>query len=240
MNIVIVKNYTELSALAADVICDTVSRNPSATLGLATGSTVLGAYALLRDRCSSGTLSFAQVKVFNLDEYVGLDASNVSSYAHFMSVNLFDGTDFDLRNFHIPCGTSDDPDGECKRYDKLLERNPRNLQLLGLGSNGHIAFNEPMTPFDSRTHVVQLANSTVRDNSRLFDDERQVPRKALTMGIRDIVAAERIVLLASGIGKAQAVFNMIKGNVTVDCPASVLQRHPDATIILDESAASLL
>ena len=240
MKIVTVKNYIELSALAADVICDVLVRNPSATLGLATGSTPLGAYSHLRDRASSGQISFQNVKVFNLDEYVGLDPNSVNSYAHFMKVNLFDGTDMDLRNFHIPCGVARDLDGECKRYDKLLAANPRSIQLLGLGSNGHIAFNEPNTPFDSRTHVVDLAKSTVADNSRLFERDSQVPKSAITMGIRDIMAAERILLLASGLNKAQAVLNMINGKVSVSCPASVLQLHPDATVIIDEDAASLL
>ena len=240
MKIIKVKNYTELSTLAADFICDAVSRNPSATLGLATGSTVLGAYSLLRDRCSSGAVTFKQVKVFNLDEYVGLPQNHVSSYAHFMKVNLFNGTDMNLRNFHIPCGVADSLDEECSSYDLLLEQNPRNLQLLGLGSNGHVAFNEPNTPFDSRTHVVELASSTIADNSRLFDDGSQVPRRAITMGIRDILAAECILLLASGINKAQAVLNMVKGEVSVKCPASILQRHPDVTLIIDEEAAALL
>ena len=240
MKILVVKNYTELSALAADLICDAISRTPSCTLGLATGSTVLGAYAHLRDRHSRGLITLQNVKVFNLDEYVGLDPNNVNSYAHFMKVNLFDGTDMDLRNFHIPCGVAADLEAECKRYDDLLSVSPRNLQLLGLGSNGHIAFNEPSTPFDIRTHVVELAKSTVADNSRLFDDVSQVPKKALTMGIRDIVAAERVLLLASGVNKAQAVLDMIKGEISVNCPASVLQRHPDATVIIDEDAASLL
>ena len=240
MKIITVKNYTELSALAADVICDTLVRNPSATLGLATGSTVLGAYAHLRDRCNSGAITLQNVTVFNLDEYVGLAPAHVQSYAHFMKINLFDGTDMDLHNFHIPCGVATDLSEECKRYDRLLQTNPRNLQLLGLGSNGHIAFNEPSTPFVVRTHVVQLAQSTVADNSRLFEDAGQVPRRALTMGIRDIVAAERVLLLASGANKAQAVRDMIEGEVSVACPASVLQRHPDVTVIIDEAAASLM
>ena len=240
MKIITVKNYAQLSALAADFICDVIVRNHSATLGLATGSTPLGAYSLLRDKCSRGLVSFADVAVFNLDEYVGLDADNPNSYAHFMKVNLFDGTDMNLANFHIPCGVASDLDEECRRYDRLLTANPRNLQLLGLGSNGHVAFNEPSTPFESRTHAVNLAASTVADNSRLFESVSQVPRKALTMGISDIMAAESVLLLASGANKAQAVLDMIRGKVSTNCPASVLQRHPDATVILDEDAASLL
>lgn len=240
MKIIVVKNYTELSALAADMIFEIISFNPSSTLGLATGSTVLGTYAHLRDRCRSGAVSFNQLTVFNLDEYVGLCASNINSYAHFMKVNLFDGTDMNLSNFHIPCGVAQDLQEECKRYDTLLGANPRDLQLLGIGSNGHIAFNEPSTPFDIRTHVVQLAQSTVDDNSRLFDSATQVPRRAITMGIGDIVDAKRIVLLASSVSKAQAVKNMVQGAVSVNCPASILQRHPDVTVILDTYAASLL
>ena len=240
MKIVTVKNYTELSALCADMICETISRNHSATLGLATGSTVLGTYSLLRDRCSRGLLTLKQVKVFNLDEYVGLNASDVNSYAHFMQVNLFDGTDMNLSNFHIPNGVAANLVEECKRYDKLLKANSRDLQILGLGSNGHIAFNEPSTPFNSRTHVVDLAQSTIRDNARLFEDASSVPSKAITMGIADILSAERIVLLASGVNKAQAVRDMVQGKVTVDCPASVLQRHKNVTVILDEAATSLL
>ena len=240
MEIIIAKNYTELSALATDIICDLLVRNPSATLGLATGSTPLGTYAHLRDRCMRGLITLKNVKVFNLDEYVGLAPTSVNSYAHFMKVNLFDGTDMNLANFHIPCGVAGNLEQECRHYDQLLDSNPRNLQLLGLGSNGHIAFNEPNTPFDTRTHVVELAQSTIADNSRLFERERQVPTRALTLGIRDIVSAERILLLASGTNKAQAVFNMIKGEVSEHCPASVLQRHECVTVIIDEDAASLL
>ena len=240
MKVIIVKNYTELSALAADAICETITANQRPILGLATGSTVLGVYSLLRDRCSRGLISLQQATVFNLDEYVGLAPSSVNSYSHFMKVNLFDGTDFDMRNFHIPSGVANDLQAECSRYDAMLSANPRNLQLLGIGSNGHVAFNEPSTPFVSRTHVVQLAQSTVADNSRLFADVSQVPLRALTMGIADVMSAQRIVLLASGAGKAQAVRNMVKGEISVTCPASVLQRHHDATVIVDEAAASLL
>ena len=240
MKVITVKNYAELSAFAADVICDAIIRNPFATLGLATGSTPLGTYSILRDKCSRGLLSLANVKVFNLDEYVGLDGSDPSSYAHFMKVNLFNDTDMNIANFHIPCGVAPDLHDECKSYDSLLTANPRTLQLLGLGSNGHVAFNEPSTPFELRTHVVSLADSTIADNSRLFESVSQVPKKALTMGISDIMAAEGVLLLASGTGKAQAVFDMICGKVSTDCPASVLQRHPNATVIIDEDASSLL
>ena len=240
MKVITVKNYAELSALAADIICDLIVRNPSATLGLATGSTPLGAYSIMHDRFSRALLSFKHVKVFNLDEYAGLGSDSVNSYAHFMKVNLFDGTDMNIANFHIPCGAAKDLEEECRRYDRLLTANPRNLQLLGLGSNGHIAFNEPSTPFESRTHVVELAKSTIADNSRLFEYDSQVPKKAITMGIADIMASERVLLLASGSNKAQAVLNMIRGEISVNCPASVLQRHRDATVIIDEDAASLL
>ena len=162
------------------------------------------------------------------------------SYAYFMKKNLFEGLGIALDQTNIENGTARDEEAECLRYDALQEELPRDIQLLGLGSNGHIAFNEPGTPFGSGTHVVTLADSTVKDNARLFEDISEVPRKAYTMGIKQIMQAKKVLILASGSNKADAVYKMVKGVVTEEVPASVLQIHPDCTLIADEAAAQKL
>lgn len=240
MKVIIVDNYDEMSRTAAEMIAEIVAANPNATLGLATGSTPIGCYKLLADFCADKRLSFANVKAVNLDEYVGLPATHNQSYAYFMRAHLFDHIDINLDNTAIPNGCAENVEEECAHYCDLLERLPRDVQVLGLGSNGHIGFNEPNTPFDCPTHLVELAASTVRDNSRLFDDPNQIPRKAITMGIAEIMQARKILLLASGANKAQAVRDLVKGDVTPACPASVLQRHPDCTVIVDKEASKLL
>ena len=240
MKVITVENYDEMSRVAADMIAEIVTANPDATLGLATGSTPIGCYKLLADFCASKKVSFAHVKAVNLDEYVGLPATHSQSYAYFMRRNLFDHIDIDLGNTAIPNGCADDVEEECANYCGLVERLPRDVQVLGLGSNGHIGFNEPNTPFDCSTHLVELTASTVKDNSRLFDDPNEVPKKAITMGIAEIMQARKIILLASGANKAQAVYNLVKGNVTESCPASILQRHPDCVAIVDKEAGRLL
>ena len=240
MKIIIVDNYDEMSSVAAEYIAEVVELNPNATLGLATGSTPIGCYRLLAEFCNSKRLSFANVKAVNLDEYVGLKATHNQSYAYFMRRNLFDNIDIKLSNTRIPNGSAADVAEECKRYSQLLAENNRDIQVLGLGSNGHIGFNEPNTPFNSTTHLVNLTENTIADNSRLFDDVNDVPRQAITMGISEIMQARKIILLASGANKAQAVRDMVKGEVTDKCPASVLQRHPDCVVIVDKPAASLL
>ena len=240
MKIIIIKDYEELSRRGARVMLETVKGNPYAVLGLATGTTPLGLYAhMIADHEKCGT-SYAHVRTVNLDEYKGLERSHPQSYAYFMHRNLFNGLDIDPANTNIENGMAEDEAKECARYDALLEQLPRDLQLLGLGSNGHIAFNEPGTPFGSGTHVVTLAESTVEDNARLFDDISEVPRKAFTMGIRQIMQAKKILILASGANKADAVYKMVKGDVTESVPASVLQLHPDCILIADREAASKL
>ena len=240
MKIVITKDYEELSRRGARFFLDAVKANPYAVLGLATGTTPLGLYAhLIADHELYGT-SYAHVRTVNLDEYKGLPKTHEQSYAYFMRKNLFDGLDIDPANTNIENGMAADEGAECARYDALLEQLPRDLQLLGLGSNGHIAFNEPGTPFGSNTHVVSLAESTVKDNARLFDDISEVPRKAFTMGIQQIMQAKKILILASGANKADAVYKMVKGEVTEQVPASVLQLHPDCVLIADREAAAKL
>ena len=240
MKIIITKDYEELSRRGARFLLDAVKANPYAVLGLATGTTPLGLYAhLIADHELYGT-SYAHVRTVNLDEYKGLPKTHEQSYAYFMRKNLFEGLKIDPENTNIENGMAADEEKECARYDALLERLPRDIQLLGLGSNGHVAFNEPGTPFSSGTHVVTLAESTVKDNARLFSDISEVPRKAFTMGIRQIMQAKKILILASGANKADAVFKMVKGEVTEQVPASVLQLHPDCILIADKEAAAKL
>ena len=240
MKVLIVKDYEQMSRIAADIIADIVRRNPSAVLGLATGSTPVGMYKLLSQFVEEKKTSFKMVRTVNLDEYVGLGAEHEQSFAHFMRTHLFDSVDVAPNNTHIPNGLADDPQSECDRYHRLLQQLPQDVQVLGLGSNGHIGFNEPDTPFDSTTHTVRLAESTVRDNARFFASREEVPQTAITMGISEIMNARKIIVLASGKNKAQAVKAMVEGEVTPACPASVLQNHADCTVIVDEDAASLL
>ena len=240
MKIIITKNYGELSDKAAEVVHGVVKQNPRAVLGLATGTTPLGLYAkMITDHRENGT-DYSKVRTVNLDEYKGLPKTHEQSYAYFMRKNLFDGLGITSEQTNIENGTAKDEKAECLRYDALLEELPRDIQLLGLGSNGHIAFNEPGTPFESGTHIVTLAESTMKDNARLFKDISEVPRQAFTMGIRQIMQAKKVLILASGANKAEAVCKMVKGDVTESVPASVLQLHPDCVLIADEAAAKLL
>ena len=219
---------------------DVVKINPYAVLGLATGTTPLGVYKrLIADHLKNGT-SYKHIRAVNLDEYKGLSAIHPQSYAYFMRKNLFENIDIDLDNTYIENGTAEDESAECKRYDKLLKLLPRDLQLLGLGENGHIAFNEPNTPFDSTTHIVNLTESTIKANSRFFNDISDVPKQAFTMGMKSIMQAKKILILASGEIKAKAVYKTVKGEVNVNCPASILQKHPDCTLVVDKSAGKLL
>jgi glucosamine-6-phosphate deaminase len=240
MKIIIVKDYEKVSDKAFEIMKEVVSGNPEAVLGLATGTTPLGLYArMIADHEENGT-SYARVKAANLDEYAGVGKDNPNSYAYFMRKNLFDKIDIKLENTHIENGMALNADAECKRYAELLANMPRDIQVLGIGSNGHIAFNEPGTPFDSVTHTVELAESTVRDNARLFDRIEDVPRKAFTMGLSEIMQAKKILILATGANKADAVYGMIRGEVTEQLPASVLRKHPDCVLICDEAAGSRL
>ena len=240
MNVIIAKNYDEMSKKAFEIMKATVESKKNATLGLATGSTPIGLYEeMIADHKTCGT-SYAEVSTFNLDEYVGLDYSSDQSYAYFMRDHLFDHIDIKLENTNIENGKAADPAAECARYNALLAKSTIDLQILGIGSNGHIAFNEPGTPFDSVTHVVDLTESTIKDNSRLFASIDEVPRQAFTMGLANIMAAKRILVLANGANKAKAVYGMLRGEITEALPASILQKHQDCTLICDESAAALL
>lgn len=239
MKVIVVKDYEQMSDKAFEIMKQVVVNNPSAVLGLATGTTPIGLYKRMIEDCKNGT-SYKNIKTVNLDEYKGLDVTSDQSYVYFMRDNLFNHVDIDLNNTNIENGKAENAEEECARYNALLDELQQDIQLLGLGSNGHIAFNEPGTPFGSVTHVVDLQESTIKDNARLFNDISEVPRQAFTMGLKNIMNAKKILILASGANKAKAVYGMIHGEVTESLPASVLQLHPDCTLIIDESAASLL
>ncbi len=240
MKIIIAKDYEELSQKAFEVMAAVLDQNPNAVLGLATGSTPVGLYEKMAEDHRKTGRSYKGVSAFNLDEYVGLSADNDQSYRYFMRKNLFDKIDIDLNKTEIENGLAPVAEEECLRYNALLAKTPRDIQLLGIGANGHIAFNEPGTPFDTETHVVDLTQNTIEMNARFFKDISEVPRRAFTMGPKNIMDARRILILASGANKADAVYGMVKGTVTEDLPASILQRHPDCVLIADKEAAARL
>ena len=230
----------EVGVAAADTIADLIEENPHAVIGLATGSTPIETYRLLAERHRHG-LSFSQITTFNLDEYVGLSPEHPKSYHCYMDDHLFSQIDVDRSRTHIPKGDVEDVNLEGERFErKITNAEGVDIWLLGIGSNGHIAFNEPGCARDSRTRVVQLANETITANSRFFDSPDEVPRFAITAGIDTIMAADRILLLACGSNKAKAVAEAVTGPTSPDCPASFLQEHLDCTFLLDDSAASLL
>ena len=240
MKVIIAKDYEEMSKKAFEVMREVVKGNPRAVLGLATGSTPIGLYKNMIEDHKRNCASYREIRTVNLDEYAGLDYSSDQSYVYFMRSNLFDYIDIDLKNTNIENGKAADRQAECDRYNRLLEGMQQDIQVLGIGSNGHIAFNEPGTPFGSVTHIVDLAESTIKDNSRMFKSIDEVPRQAFTMGLKNIMNAKKILILANGANKAKAVYGLVKGEVTEAVPASVLQLHPDCTLVCDEAAAALL
>lgn len=239
MRIIKAKTYEEMSLAAADHIMAQILWKQNSVLGLATGSTPIGVYNELAKRNRQQRLDFAQVRTVNLDEYVGLTADHPQSYARFMRENLFDNLNIKPENTHIPNGVATNIDAECAAYDALIrELGGVDLQLLGVGHNGHIGFNEPDAVFPLGTHQVTLTESTLQANQRFFERAEDVPTKALTMGIRDIMQAKRIVIVASGSDKAAAVKDMLTGPIVPQMPASILQIHPDCVLFADEAALS--
>jgi glucosamine-6-phosphate deaminase len=239
MNVIIVKNKEEGSKRAASWIADQIRINPYIILGMATGGTFIETYRYLVAAYKEGSVSFKHVKTFNLDEYVGLPASHPNSYRYYMNEHLFRHVDIDLSNTFVPNGVAENLAEECRRYDHLIEEaGGIDVQLLGVGQNGHIGFNEPGASFDARTHVVQLAESTRKANARFFKREEEVPTHAITVGIRTIMESKRILLLAFGKEKAAALRAGLCGEVTENIPVSILQKHHDVTIIADEEAWS--
>lgn len=241
MKVIITETYEEMSRAAADVIAACMTEKPDCVLGLATGSTPIGLYAELVKDCAEGKISFKDVQTFNLDEYRGLDPKHHQSYRYFMQDNLFDHVDVVPENTHVPNGFNPDAEAACAEYEEgIIAAGGLDLQLLGLGHNGHIGFNEPADEFVVNTNCVQLTESTINANSRLFDSIDEVPREAYTMGIGTIMKAKKILVVANGEGKAEIVKKAFFGPVVPQVPASVLQLHPDVTVIVDEAAGSLL
>ena len=240
MRVIELDNAVEISKQAAEIIIKQVNKKRDSVIGFATGASPVETYKRIIESYEKGEVTLKHITTFNLDEYVGLERENVNSYYYFMKDNLFGKTDVDFDRVNFLSGRIDNVEEECARYNALLDVLQQDIQLLGLGSNGHIAFNEPGTPFGSVTHVVDLQESTIKDNARLFNDISEVPRQAFTMGLKNIMNAKKILILASGANKAKAVYGMINGEVTESLPASVLQLHPDCTLIIDEAAASLL
>ncbi|HCA50889.1 MAG TPA: glucosamine-6-phosphate deaminase [Planctomycetaceae bacterium] len=241
MNVVICDDYQHMSQLAAQEFIECLQAKPSAVLGLATGSTPIGVYTHLIAQFKSGSISFAEATSFNLDEYIGLYRDHPQSYYYFMHQQLFNHVDLPGQRIFVPSGVENDYGQYCQWYeDRIAEAGGIDLQILGIGSDGHIAFNEPGTVLGSRTHVTELDQQTIDDNARFFDSKADVPRRAITMGVATILEARKIMLLATGENKAVAIRDALEGPVGSECTASALQQHPDVTFYLDAAAASLL
>ena len=239
MRIIRAKDYEDMSRKAAAVLAAQVTVKPDCVLGLATGSTPIGTYDCLAQWCKEGVLDFSRVSTVNLDEYRGLDHENDQSYYYFMHKHLFDRVNIDAARTNVPDGMEPDSDKECRRYEDLIASlGGLDLQLLGLGHNGHIGFNEPAEVFDKETHCVDLTESTIEANKRFFASADDVPRQAYTMGIGTIMRAKKILVVASGEDKAEIVAKAFFGDVTPSVPASILQMHPDVTVVADAAALS--
>ena len=233
--------YDQISQTAADLVSEVIHQKPACVLGLATGSSPLGLYRELVRRYEKKELDFSLVHTFNLDEYFPIDPDNPQSYRYFMNQNLFKHINIPLENTHVPHGNDEDIEAVCQNYEKMLARSGGvDIQILGIGGNGHIAFNEPAEAFADQTHQVDLEESTIKANSRFFASEAEVPRKAITMGIGSIMKAKKILLIANGAAKAKAIQACVEGPISPACPASALRFHPDVTILADREAAKLL
>ena len=241
MKTVVVKNYDEMSALATEIFADVISAKPDCVMGLATGSTPIGLYQGLAALCAQGKLDFSKVTTVNLDEYYPISPDNEQSYRYFMNEQLFDKINIDKANTFVPDGTAKDPEAFCEAYSKRIDEIGIDIQILGIGRNGHIGFNEPdANGLIAKTHLTGLTKSTIEANSRFFDSEDDVPKQAITMGIGDVFKAKKIVIIANGAEKAEAVKKMMEGRIDPMCPASLLCLHGDVTLICDEAAYSLV
>ncbi len=240
MRIIHTTDYKDMSRKAANIISAQVILKPDCVLGLATGTTPLGTYDQLAEWNHKGDCDFSQVSTYNLDEYRGLSHDDPQSYHYFMLKNFFEKININLENTHVPNGANPDAAAACAEYDRMVdEAGYPDLQLLGIGRNGHIGFNEPDDVFSKGTHCVDLTQSTIEANSRLFEREEDVPRQAYTMGVQTIMRARMILVVANGTNKAQAVRDMCFGPVTPACPASILQLHTNCVVVADSDALSL-
>ncbi len=241
MRIYVTKDYNAMSRQVANILSAQVILKPECVLGLATGSTPVGAYRQMVEWYKKGDLDFSQVRTINLDEYVGLAPTHSQSYRYFMQSTLFDHVNIVPDNTYAPNGLAEDAARECRRYDKVIQTlGPIDLQLLGMGHNGHIGFNEPSDAFELETHVVDLAETTIQANARFFACADEVPRQAMTMGIQTIMQAKKVLVAVSGKDKAEIVKKAFTGPVTPQVPASILQMHPDVILVGDKAALSLL
>ncbi len=239
MRFIVAKNYEEMSQRAADLIAAQVLQKEDSVLGLATGGSPVGTYDCLAKMYNEGRLDFSKVKSVNLDEYEGMTHDNPQSYWYFMNEHFYSRVNIRPENTHVPDGADPDAAHACSAYDRIIEEvGGIDLQLLGIGPDGHIGFNEPADTFAVGTHLVKLEQSTIEANRRFFEREEDVPRSAVTMGIGSIMRARRIVLVANGENKQDPVFASFFGPVTPKMPASILQLHPNCTVVLDEAAAA--
>ncbi|MBQ2205301.1 MAG: glucosamine-6-phosphate deaminase [Lachnospiraceae bacterium] len=241
MKVIKVKNYEEMSLAAANIIREKISLKPNSVIGLATGSSPIGIYDNLIRWYKNGELDFSAVSTVNLDEYVGLDKSSECSYRFFMDQHLFSSINIDKEKIHIPNGVAVDLQEECLKYDNIIKSlNRIDVQLLGIGENGHIGFNEPSEVFVANTHIVNLTDETKNANKRFFETIEQVPQKAITMGVDPILNACLPLLIASGSNKAFAIEQMIKGDITPKCPASILKLNHNTVVVVDDEAGKYI
>jgi glucosamine-6-phosphate deaminase len=241
MNVIIVKDYETLSKKAAGLIQSQLMWHPDSVLGLATGSTPVGTYQALIEMYNKGDVDFSDVTTFNLDEYLGLEKENPQSYYRFMKDNLFDHVNVKEASIHIPNGMAEDFSAECQAYEKKIDNSGGlDLQILGIGHNGHIGFNEPNVEFEARTHIVSLDEETIQANQRFFESVDEVPKQAISMGIKTIMKSKKIILMASGEGKADIISQLVQDDIKPDLPASVLHLHENVIVLIDEAAASKL
>lgn len=240
MKFILTKDYDMLSTQAADLVIEQIKKKSSSVLGLATGSTPIGMYKKLVNSYHNG-LDFSSIITFNLDEYVGLSPDHPQSYRYFMDVNLFNHVNINKKNIHVPSGVCDNVKEFCLKYDNAIkEAGGIDLQILGIGRNGHIGFNEPAEVLEGGTHMTKLSTDTIDANSRFFDSIEDVPKAAITMGISTIMKSRKIVLLASGPDKAPVIAKISKPYIDTKVPASLLHLHSNAVIIVDRGAASML
>lgn len=237
MKIVKCSDYNEVSAVAAEIVASQLKQKPDSVLGLPTGSTPIGMYGELIKMCKNNSIDFSGVTTFNLDEYYPIKRDNTQSYYYFMHKNLFDGININRESIHILNGEAPDAEAECASYEKMIEQSGGiDLQVLGIGQNGHIGFNEPDESLESLTHITGLTENTIEANSRFFASKADVPTKSLTMGIATIMKARKIIILASGREKASAVQSLLSGKITTKNPSTILNAHSDVTLIVDKDA----